>query len=76
MRIGGYRTAGGQRQLVGRRTTTGWSVVDVLASAANGDCDERWVEEDLETIGEMRALASDYLDRARRARRPQVTRRG
>ncbi|MEA2495676.1 MAG: hypothetical protein QOJ29_3587 [Thermoleophilaceae bacterium] len=73
MRIGVYRSADGRRELVGRRTAAGWRVLDVLAPPADdGDRDERWVDEGLESVAEVKALGADYLARAREAREPQM----
>jgi len=73
MRFGSYSSGERERELVGVRAATGWRIVDVVANAgADADRDERWIDEDLPNLREVRALVADYLSLARRARRPQM----
>ena len=73
VRLGIYATPRGRRELVAVRIDGEVTIFDLLVNPLDdGDRDERTVEEGLVDVGELRAIAADYLERAARFRRPQV----
>jgi hypothetical protein len=74
VRLGGYPTARGKRELIAVRVDGEVAVFDLFVAAADedGDRDERIVEEGLVTAAEIHALAREYLERAMRYGRPLV----
>lgn len=74
VRLGGYATVGGMRELIAVRVDGEVAIFDLFAigAAEDGDRDERIVEEGLVSAGEVHALAREYLERAIRFGRPLV----
>jgi hypothetical protein len=72
VRIGGYPTPHGERELHAVRVDGEVTILDTLAEPVDGDRDERVVEDGLVTAGEIHALAREYLERASHLGRPLV----
>lgn len=69
--LGTYATVHGRRELVAVRVDGEITVIDLAAEdLGGGERDQRVVEEGLVEIGELRALAVDYLARAAQFGRP------
>lgn len=70
VRLGVYASARGERELVAVRVDGEVTIFDLAVVPDGDDRDQRTVEEELVDVGEIRALAADYLERAARFGRP------
>ena len=73
VRLGTYATSRGERELHAVRVDGEVTIFDMLVEPVDGDRDERVVEEGLVSVGEIHALAREYLERAARFGRPLPT---
>lgn len=75
LRLGGYATASGTREVAAAYDPDRqhWVLVDALERIRGGELDARIVEDSIESPDEARALAADYLLHAAGAGRPLVS---
>jgi hypothetical protein len=74
-RYGGYPTPDGPRELLSvfNPDTGRYLLVDSFEQTVDGDLDPRIVDDELDSLDEVEALARDYIPRARCKARPLAT---